>query len=294
LDKSRKQFPSSFFFVFWFKEDPFYSLKKMSKSQIYPLTKRPQLIDLNGEHVNFRLEFQVKSIKSENEFQAIVLTQEQLDSVDLNKIEMKQAKGKINGNITANNNKYQNYFLVLKKKEEFPDHEVEVDIHLDQIPGQSTPMETENFTARVPSTPTEEEATVLTEEPVLPFYRRPWFGVLVLIVLLGVGYFLYNFVYLKKPFLWFNKMALLSPAVATGATSATVPALAVANPQGQGPASPSSTVPMPVTVATPPMVPMQAVVENGMESILSEAPSIQINHPVENQIYTKLSQIASL
>jgi len=277
----------------------------MSKSQIYPLTKRPQLIDLNGEHVNFRLEFQVKSIKSENEFQAIVLTQEQLDSVDLNKIEMKQAKGKINGNITANNNKYQNYFLVLKKKEEFPDHEVEVDIHLDQIPGQATPMETENFTARVsPPAPTEEdEATAtLTEESVLPFYRRPWFGVLVLIVLLGVGYFLYNFVYLKKPFLWFNKIALITPAAAAGAplalaaaTSTTAPS--VANPQGQGPAvapSPSTVMSAPVTVATPPMVPMQAVVENGMESILSEAPSIQINHPVENQIYTKLSQIASL
>jgi hypothetical protein len=164
-------------------------------------------------------------------------------------------------------------------------------------------METENFTTRVPSTPTEEEATVLTEEPVLPFYRRPWFGVLVLIVLLGVGYFLYNFVYLKKPFLWFNKIALITPAAAAGAPLAlvaaaasapTVPALAVANPQGQGPAPSPSTLTAPITVATPPTVPMQAVVENGMESLLSQAPPIQINHPVENQIYTKLSQIASL
>jgi hypothetical protein len=264
----------------------------MSKSQIYPLTKRPQLIDLNGEHVNFRLEFQVKAIKPENEFQAIVLTQEQLDSVDLNKIEMKQAKGKINGNITANNNKYQNYFLVLKKKEEFPDHEVEVDIHLDQIPGQATPMETENFTARVPTpAPTEEEeaTTSLTEESVLPFYRRPWFGVLVLIVLLGVGYFLYNFVYLKKPFLWFNKIALITPAAAAGAPLA----LAATAPSTTAPSAPS-TLTAPITVATPPTVPMQAVVENGMESLLSQAPPIQINHPVENQIYTKLSQIASL
>lgn len=87
----------------------------MSKTQIYPLTKRPQLIDLNGENVNFKLNFNVKSINPEHEFHAIVLTQEQLDSVDINKIEMKHAKGKINGNIIANNNKYQNYFLVLKK-----------------------------------------------------------------------------------------------------------------------------------------------------------------------------------
>jgi hypothetical protein len=275
----------------------------MSKSQIYPLTKRPQLIDLNGEHVNFRLEFQVKAVKPENEFQAIVLTQDQLDSVDLNKIEMKQAKGKINGNITANNNKYQNYFLVLKKKEEFPDHEVEVNIHLDQIPGQAV-MEADNYTTR----PIEEQQQQdlqqqqqqgNEEASILPFYRRPWFGVAVLIVLLGIGYFLYNFVYLKKPFLWFNAVKTIassSSQSASGAAAATTAAV-VTTPVTTAPSPALALAPAATTAPTS----MQAVLESGaggvtMESLplLSQAPAIQINHPVENQIYTKLSQIASL
>lgn len=254
----------------------------MSKSQIYPLTKRPQLIDLNGESVNFRLEFQVKAIKPENEFQAIVLTQDQLDSVDLNKIEMKQAKGKINGNITANNNKYQNYFLVLKKKEEFPDHEVEVDIHIDQIPEQQLSMENENFTSR-PQESFQVSATPTEAEPIRPFYRRPWFGVLVLIVLLGVGYFLYNVVYLKKPLLWFNRIIppVSLPGVATSLSTVTTPVATA--PQLQ-----SHVAAVPETI--------QAAVQNTMvePNLISQTPMIQINHPVENQMYTKLSHIASL
>jgi hypothetical protein len=260
----------------------------MSKSQIYPLTKRPQLIDLNGEHVNFRLEFQVKALKPENEFQAIVLTQDQLDSVDLNKIEMKQAKGKINGNITANNNNYQNYFLVLKKKEEFPDHEVEVNIHLDEIPGQAVMENDENYTTEAPEQQEQQQLQQVNgESSILPFYRRPWFGVAVLIVLLGIGYFLYNFVYLKKPFLWFNAAKAIAESSSSAAGAAAVTAAAT-----------TPVVAPAVTSTTSMTTPMQALGSSGgetMESLplLSQAPAIQINHPVENQIYTKLSQIAS-
>ena len=43
----------------------------MSMTKTYPLTKRPQLIDLNGENVNFKLDFFVDAQEPNNEFQAI-------------------------------------------------------------------------------------------------------------------------------------------------------------------------------------------------------------------------------
>jgi hypothetical protein len=201
----------------------------MSKTQIYPLTKRPQLIDLNGENVNFKLDFQVKSINPEHEFNAIVLTQEQLDSVDINKIEMKNAKGKINGNIVANNNKYQNYFLVLKKlNANTPDFNVQVDIALEPVEAVEQPQDMETTSAVETISTDQQPIPQPVQQPVQPFYRKPWFAVFVLLVLLGVGFLIYNCVILKKPLLFWNKApksaSVVQPLLTTP-VSAPVPAV---------------------------------------------------------------------
>lgn len=178
-------------------------------TKTYQLTKRHKLIDLNGENVNFKLEFIVQALNNNDRFKAIVLTQEQLDSVDLNKIEMKSAEGKISGNITANNNKYQNYFLVLKKHEDDEnDNElpVEILINLEKISDNDVK---ENFnnqkeTGEVTNNVNLTETTTTSPNPLIriPFYKKPWFWLLIVILVAVVGLVYYNYFYLKKPFFW--------------------------------------------------------------------------------------------
>lgn len=179
-------------------------------TKTYQLTKRHKLIDLNGENINFKLEFIVQALNNKDRFKAIVLTQEQLDSVDLNKIEMKSAEGKISGNITANNNKYQNYFLVLKKHDDDEnDNElpVEILINLEKISDNDVK---ENFnnqkeTGEINNNVNLTETITTSPNPVIvkiPFYRKPWFWLLIIILIAVVGLIYYNYFYLKKPFFW--------------------------------------------------------------------------------------------
>lgn len=239
----------------------------MSKTQIYPLTKRPQLIDLNGENVNFKLDFQVKAINPEHEFQAIVLTQEQLDSTDINKIEMKQAKGVISGNIVANNNKYENYFLVLKKTDNTPEFNVQVDIVLEPV----DPVLEQKSTEFTPAPQNSEKVGVIEQAPVeqsasLPFYKKPWFTVFAILLALCVGFFLYNYVYLKKPFLYWNQPSL--------------------------PGAPLAAAAAPVVVAATPVSKKQAVQQQApvVEPIATIPETI--SNPAETNLYQKLQEIA--
>jgi len=181
----------------------------MSRTKTYAITKRHQLIDLNQDNVNFKLDFMVQAAGPDNEFQAIVVTQEQLNQVDLNKIEMKSAKHKINGSITANNNKYQNYFLVLKKKDEdSPDFNAEVSVLLEKVEPVPETKPMENFT------PAEEQEEAAT--PLPPFYRRRnfWVGLLVILALIGL------FVYYRY---FYNKTAVPAPVVAAAPAPAPAP-----------------------------------------------------------------------
>lgn len=163
---------------------------------MYPLTKRPQLIDLNTDLVNFKLDFIVEATDISKEFLALVLTQEQLDSVDINKIDMKTAQGKITGSITANNDKYQNYFLVLKKKEndDEGDLNVSVQINIERLEGKPQDI-TEELSLPSSDVSEEDPGTAC-----VPFYRKPWFWVFVGILILVSILFAYNYFYLKKPF----------------------------------------------------------------------------------------------
>jgi len=245
----------------------------MSKTQIYPLTKRPQLIDLNGENVNFKLDFQVKAINPEHEFQAIVLTQEQLDSTDINKLEMKQAKGVISGNIVANNNKYQNYFLVLKKTDNTPEFNVQVDIVLEPVePVIEKPTEFTPAPQNAEKVGIIEQAIVEQSAP-KPFYRKPWFAVFVILVALCLGFFLYNYVYLKKPFLYWNQPAVSGAPLA--AAAATLPVVAAA------------TLPKKQVVQQAQPV---AVNQKSVEPITTLPETI--SNPTETNLYQKLQEIA--
>ena len=70
-----------------------------------------QLIDLNGDKVNFELQFKVDSTDG-SEFDALVVTQEMLDSGA--EINYQKANGTISGNIISDKGEYQSYLLILK------------------------------------------------------------------------------------------------------------------------------------------------------------------------------------
>jgi len=110
-------------------------LKQMNTNQVYNLSNIKQLIDLNGDVINFDLTFSVVS-KNGKPFDALVVTQEMLDSGK--ELEYQQADGSINGKITNDKNNYNNYFLILKSDEP---NECEVSIELTELqPNVTNPI----------------------------------------------------------------------------------------------------------------------------------------------------------
>ena len=71
-----------------------------SHNQVLDLSARHQLIDLNKDKINFKVSFHVVSDPIGQEFQAIVMNQNDLNNYSkLDDIQMKTAPGKIGGTI---------------------------------------------------------------------------------------------------------------------------------------------------------------------------------------------------
>jgi hypothetical protein len=134
----------------------------------------------------------VLSTEPTKDFFAFVLTQEQLDQTDLNTLDMKLAKGRIGGTITADTDKYQNYFLVLRSVQPEDNTEVEVTIQLEEIEPLKNKTQ-ENFTNEQNNNVASSSADEQTG------WRRvvsnPWFWVIVAAVIVIGGYYVYTRVY---------------------------------------------------------------------------------------------------
>lgn len=101
----------------------------MTTVQNIKLNSIKQLLDLNGEKVNFDLTFEVVS-KDKVPFETLVVTQKMLDSDE--PLEYKKiTEGIIQGNIVSDKGLYDNYFLVLKSKD---NAECQVKISIKEIP----------------------------------------------------------------------------------------------------------------------------------------------------------------
>lgn len=84
------------------------------EEQKYRVTTRHQLIDLNKENTNFKLQFECYSDPND-QFQVCVTDQGELDTKDLSTLPFKNSvNGSVSGNIVADTNTYQNYFIVLR------------------------------------------------------------------------------------------------------------------------------------------------------------------------------------
>ena len=97
---------------------------------VYTIGEIKKLIELNGNLINFNLEFTVKSLKGEP-FKALVISDEELNSGEEIKFQSVD-DGVISGTLTNNNNIHKVYFLVLKADSTV---QCEVTIVTAEIPG---------------------------------------------------------------------------------------------------------------------------------------------------------------
>ena len=101
----------------------------MSMSKLVNVNNIQQLVDLNEDLTNFRLDFKVLS-ENNIPFKAVVVSQSKLDSEE--NLDFKNVdNGNISGNIVADNGVKQNYYLVLKSENPT---KCTVEINLKEIP----------------------------------------------------------------------------------------------------------------------------------------------------------------
>jgi len=96
-------------------------------TKTYDINSIQQLIDLNQDSKNFKLTFKCKAHAPSDEYSILVLNQSQLDTQDANQLPFKVVKGQITGDITADNDIYQNYFMVIKS-----DRKCKVDVTINK------------------------------------------------------------------------------------------------------------------------------------------------------------------
>jgi len=84
----------------------------------YNVSSVQQMIDLNGDAKNFKLKFTCKGRDDSVPFEVLVMTQAQLDNPDSKNLNYKKINGSITGEIIADKNMYQNYFLLIKSPED--------------------------------------------------------------------------------------------------------------------------------------------------------------------------------
>ena len=152
----------------------------MSKNT-YTLTPQNQLIDLNGELVNFDLTFSAIS-KDGTPFKAVVIDQQTLDTNPELQHNIAE-NGSIGGNIVYDKNVPQNLFLILKIHEK--PCEVEVTIDKKEIPANIPP-------------PVQNDPPIVksTEQPKSSMWK--W-------ILIGLAILLFAFLVWQQYSSWKNK-----------------------------------------------------------------------------------------
>jgi len=166
----------------------------MESEQIKPIQlnftrnigKKMSLIDLNKDLINFNCEF---NITSNDPFQAVVVTQEQLDNPEF-KIEYQTvSNGMLSGTFKNENNVYFNYCLLLKSEK---DNTVNINIKIKPLPLTNTePENKEN----------KEDYSLLHQEHTnkldVPFYKTSTFTWIIIFV--GIGLIIYLLFSENKP-----------------------------------------------------------------------------------------------
>ncbi len=154
----------------------------MSQSKkTYTLGKIKQLIDLNGDSTNFDLSFKV-TCQDDTPYNLLVVDQTTLDNTP--ELQYKEARKSISGNIVADKNVYQNYFLILKSEKPCV---VDVELTKKVLPKTpSGPIESGPIPGPGNPVPSSRpRKTVISSPP----SSIPWkkIGLIALVVVIGLG-----------------------------------------------------------------------------------------------------------
>lgn len=94
----------------------------------YSISKIKKLIDVNNDMINFKLNFNIVAHDTTNPFSALIVNQSTLDNTEQGNLEYKLVHGSLSGEVIADKNVYQNYFIILKA-----DVPMDVDVELQTL-----------------------------------------------------------------------------------------------------------------------------------------------------------------
>jgi len=145
------------------------------------ITRKAQLIDLNDSEKNFQIKFKVVT-ENEEDFLAIVLNKEELDKYsDLNEVEMKKSPGIIKGTLECNEDKTENYFLVVKNEGDPCKATVEIDIN-----------EIEKFVEIDEQEYNSDQQRLFKENSINVLFNKYFYHILGFLIVLSLIYYFYS------------------------------------------------------------------------------------------------------
>jgi hypothetical protein len=151
------------------------------KKTSHIIGKIKQLIDLNGDNTNFDLSFTV-TCQDDTPFYLLVVDQTTLDNTP--ELEYKEVNGSISGNIVADKNIYQNYFLILKSDKQC---NVDIEITLKILPKTPELKETQD-----PPQDILKRKTIVDDKKPCINWKKTLLILLVIVVGIYVLWWLYN------------------------------------------------------------------------------------------------------
>ena len=159
------------------------------------LTSNQQLLDLNGDVTNFKLDFTATS-EGDKPFYLLVVDQTTLDNTS--ELDLKHVtNGTISGNLVADNNVYQNYFLVLRGEPEQGEIKVNVTIDIQEIEPKKQDKNV-SFNIEGENTTTSASTSTTTSGTTKFKFVNPFTTCLVVVIIGVLLYLLYIYLQKKK------------------------------------------------------------------------------------------------
>jgi len=151
----------------------------MSVTKTLSLTNGKQLLDLNGESINFDITFSAKSLDN-SPFYAIVVDQSTLDSNTNLDFQLAEG-GIISANIVSDKNVYQNYYLCLKADKPC---QIEVVINKKEIKANIPSLESQSL--KPPLKPPSKQD------------KTNWLFIGIVIIIIAGSFYYYYYIYKKN------------------------------------------------------------------------------------------------
>ncbi len=159
----------------------------MNTNKTYSISNKIQLIDLNHDMINFRVEF---LLSSSNPFYALIIDQHTLDNTEIQNIEFRRVETSLSGEVVSDKNIYQNYYIILKSEQPT---DVNIQLHTTPLPDFIPPPE-HPIQQQPPPVQQQPPPIVRPTVPVSKSYlqnKYVRYGILLLLVCL-ILYYLYS------------------------------------------------------------------------------------------------------